>query len=199
MARADSRFAFAPVGGYEVNLAEPPMLILFSFDLYWARVYNDLHGCWIIILGDQSICRQSKEGLMSKLNFITIIVILSILLTPDRAYTQIAADQGYLLINEIGLSETSIEYVELYNPTPNPVSLADRALSFANPTVTVYFDSDAPDCPPGGLVLISSGTEFTDLDPNTTVLLMPDLQTVKSSWNYLTTVEFGPDILYWGV
>jgi hypothetical protein len=136
---------------------------------------------------------------MSKLNFITIIVILSILLTPDRAYTQIAADQGYLLINEIGLSETSIEYVELYNPTPNPVSLADRALTFANPTVTVYFDSDAPDCPPGGLVLISSGTEFTDLEPNTTVLLMPDLQTVKSSWNYLTTVDFGPDILYWGV
>ena len=136
---------------------------------------------------------------MSWLKFTTTIVVLGILLVPDPAYPQGATGAGHLLINEIGLSENSVEYVELYNPTPHPISLVDCALVFANPSFTIDFDSDLPDCPAGGLVLIASDAEFTNLDPGTIFLRVPGLDTVRSSWNYLAGIAFGSDAVYWGI
>ncbi|MFC1765956.1 hypothetical protein ACFL6U_28245 [Planctomycetota bacterium] len=136
---------------------------------------------------------------MSRLELGIIIVIFGMLFVPGLAYTQQAMDEGYLLINEIGLSEKSIVYIELYNPTLHPVSLAEGSLVFANPGVTIRFDLDAPVCLPGGLVLLSSGAEFTDLDPNTSVLQVPELDSVFSSWNCITSADLGRDRLYWGV
>jgi len=151
---------------------------------------------------------MSKSGI----DYFCIIVIFSLLLCAGSGAQEVAGSEnsgangaGYFLLNEISPFSgpgTTGPWVELINPTDTAVPLDGWTILFQSGW-EIKLQNISRECPPGGIVLITTGTAIDLPNTNETVTVIDGgsmAQTNSDGDGCVLTGPQGPvDTISWGI
>jgi len=115
---------------------------------------------------------------------------------------QAAGGVGTLILNEISPRPSNGEvWVELINPTEGSAALSGWSIAFMSGT-SIAFPADSPDCPPGGLVLVTFGPGAAEplLVGSTVNIRIPNMAEIASDGDgcILSGPDGAVDAITWG-